>query len=90
MSADLPRRSVLSSHLGPESVLLDTDGKRYFRLNDTGQAIWRCIEAGMAREDIVAELTRKFDVDDAGARAEVERFIAELTAAGLLVDRDGT
>jgi hypothetical protein len=75
---------VLAAHLEAESVLLEMKRKRYFRLNETGQAIWRALEAGRPRDALVAELVQAFEVDDVTARAEVDRFIAELTAAGLL------
>ena len=90
MAEDTPSPSVLSSHLGPESVLLDLKGQQYFRLNDTGQAIWRALEAGMTRPAIIAELMQTFDVDETNAGAEVDRFIKELAAAGLLRGREET
>lgn len=80
----VPSRSVLAAHLDGESVLLEMNRKRYFRLNETGQAIWHALEAGRSRDALVAELIETFDVDEASARAEVERFMAELADAGLL------
>ena len=83
-----PSASVLAAHLDGESVLLEMKRKRYFRLNETGQAIWRALEAGLGREAIAAQLVQAFEVDDATARAEVERFLAELSAAELLAPAD--
>ncbi len=84
-----PGSSVLAAHLDGESVLLELKGKRYFRLNETGQAIWRALEAGLPAEAVVAELVRDFAVDGETARAEVERFLAELANRGLLEPRSG-
>ncbi len=84
-----PSSSVLAAHLDGESVLLELKGKRYFRLNETGQVIWRALEAGLPAEAAVAQLVRDFAVDGETARTEVERFMAELASRGLLEPRSG-
>ena len=75
---------VLAAHLEGESVLLHLGSKEYFRLNDTGAAIWKALERGLDEADIVAGLTREFDVDADTAAAEVRRTLGELRARGLL------
>jgi hypothetical protein len=84
MSRGVPNRSVLSAHLDAETFLLEMNGKSYFRLNETGQVIWRALEAGQDRDRIVAELTKAFEVDEPTARAEVDRFMAQLEEADLV------
>ncbi len=84
-----PSPSVLAAHLDMESVLLEMKRRRYFRLNETGQAIWRALEAGKSGAAVVAELVAAFDVDEATAAGEVERFLAELARAGLLEAQNG-
>jgi hypothetical protein len=75
---------VLTAHLEGEVVLLHLGSKQYFRLNETGAAIWKALERGVAEADIVVELTREFDVDADTAAVELRRTLSELTARGLL------
>ena len=80
--------TVLVAHLDGEAVVLEMDRKRYFRLNETGQAIWRALEAGRSREAAVDALVQAYDIDAATAGAAMDRFIADLQGAGLV--RSGT
>jgi hypothetical protein len=88
MAENDPTASVLAAHLDGESVLLHMDSKRYYRLNATGQAIWRALEAGHRGEALEAALLDEFEVDATTARAEIERFLRELAEAGLVREAD--
>lgn len=54
-------------------------------LNDTGKFLWERLETGAEVEELVSALLAEYDVDEATARAGVERFIAKLNENGLLV-----
>jgi hypothetical protein len=69
---------VLTAHLSGEAVLLHVGTKRYFRLNATAACIWRGLERGVAREQIVDELCARFDVTRPEADAAFGRQVAEL------------
>ena len=71
-------KDVLTAHLQGEAVLLHLDTKQYYRLNETGAAIWRCREEGIDLADIASQLVAEFDVDLATAKAEVQRVLGEL------------
>ena len=75
---------ALVAHLDGEAVLLHAGSKDYYRLNETGQVIWRVLEQGGDEDAVVAALTAAFEVDADEARRESNRIIAELLAAGLL------
>jgi hypothetical protein len=47
-------------------------------LNETGAAIWRCLEGGVDLADIASRLVAEFDVALATAEAEVQRVLGEL------------
>jgi len=71
-------KDVLTAHLQGEAVLLHLDTKQYYRLNETGAAIWRCLEEGVGLADIASRLVTEFDVELATAEAEVQRVLGEL------------
>jgi hypothetical protein len=78
-------KDALVAHLDREVVLLHAVTKDYFRLNETGQAIWRLIEEGRDVDGIIAGVLGAFEVEREVARAEVTRLLDELRDAGLLL-----
>ena len=81
-----PRTDLLTARLADEAVLLDLESKDYFRLNETGAAIWDGLERGLTPDMIEAELCDTFEVDPAEAAARVGEFLAELSRRGLIVE----
>jgi hypothetical protein len=53
-------------------------------LNGTGKFLWELIEKGSDVDSLVAALLVEYDVDEATARAGVERFVAKLNENGFL------
>jgi hypothetical protein len=76
---------VIFQVLEGAAVLLNLDTELYFRLNDVGAAMWRMLAEGTAPDQVVEELLPRYEVEAATLRADLERLIADLVAAGLLV-----
>ena len=55
-------------------------------LNETGKFLWERISEGAEINDLVKALLDEYDVDEATARASVERFVARLNENGFLAD----
>ena len=53
-------------------------------LNGTGKFLWERIAVGADVDSLVADLLAEYDVDEATARAAVERFVAKLESNGFL------
>ncbi len=54
------------------------------KLSDTGAFLWKLLEDGADREELVAKLLDEYLVDEAKAEADVDRFIERLNEVGLL------
>jgi hypothetical protein len=67
-----------------ELVALDVHGAEYLRSNRAGALIWRLLAEGSDRDALVAALAWKFGIDDRTAAADVDHFLGELRARGLL------
>ena len=60
-------------------VLLDIEGNQVLSLNETGMFLLDAIAAGTAGEDaLLSAMLGAFDVDETTARADLDRFLAEL------------
>jgi len=78
-SAGLSYREV-----GGELVVLDFDGSQYFTIHGSGVLLFEMLKEQRTREELVAALLARFDVDEMTARRGVDSFLADLTGAGLL------
>ena len=54
------------------------------KLSDSGAFLWKLLEEGATREELIAKLLDKYEVDEATASADVDRFIGKLEEADLL------
>jgi hypothetical protein len=67
-----------------ETVLLSLVDGKYFALDDVGGAVWEHLTAGKTLSEAVAILLADFEIDEETVRADVQRLVDELVAAGLL------
>lgn len=65
-------------------VALDVDATTYFAVNRTGATIWPLLAEGTRREELIARLVEVFGIDRSAAERDVDRFLEQLTARGLL------
>ena len=80
----IPSSDVLVAHLAGEAVLLNLADKSYYRLNETAALIWSSIESGASREEILAALLKRYEVDEASAREQLDGVISDLVRRNLL------
>jgi hypothetical protein len=66
-----------------EAAVLDLDARALYTLNATAKRIFERAREGASVDAIVEELGREFDAPES-LRADVERFLAEARARGLL------
>jgi hypothetical protein len=70
---------------GDEVVLLCLRSSAYFSVNPTGAVLLdRLRTGGASHDELTAALVDEFHVDPAAAALDVDAFVLELAAAGLL------
>jgi Coenzyme PQQ synthesis protein D (PqqD) len=67
-----------------EVVALEGGTSTYVVANRSGALLWQALARGSSRPELVARLVETYDIDAARAESDVESFLAELTARGLL------
>jgi pyrroloquinoline quinone biosynthesis protein D len=70
--------------IGGEGVLLALDSKILRGLNPAGSRVWELIDGRRSTDEIAAQLVEEFDVELRQARQEVETFVDQLLAKGLV------
>ena len=53
-------------------------------LNEAGAFLWQLLESDTTIDDVVSEMLKQYDVDEATAQKDVEKFVAQLREASLL------
>jgi hypothetical protein len=70
---------------GAELVILDLTGGEYFALDAMGTRVWNDLAKGRPLADVVDELAHEYQVDQARLWGDLEAFLNELIAKGLLL-----
>lgn len=67
-----------------EVVALDESALVYLNANSSGAVLWRALASGATREDLVGALLGEFEVAETTAGEDVDRFLADLEARGII------
>ena len=88
MTTPAPHEHVVSTEFeGGEGVLVDLNTKRYYQLNETAMLVWRGLERGLTADDIVREMTARYEVTPERASSSVEKLIKSLGSYQLVAPR---
>ena len=55
-------------------------------VNETGGFLWKLLENGAEKEELIARMTDEYDVDRETAARDVDAFLAQLQAKNLLTE----
>ncbi len=75
---------VFTEFEGDEGVLVDLNSKRYYTLNETATLIWRGLEKGLSKDEIVKQMTARYDVTPEHAAASLDALLRSLQSHRLL------
>ena len=64
-------------------IVLHAGESRMFSLNGMGLWFWQQLETPKRKSELVSAMLQGYEVDEATAAQEVERFLGDLTAKGL-------
>jgi hypothetical protein len=75
----------LSSDLGSETIVLDTNTHNYWGLNRVTARIWHLVQEPRSFSQVVAALQEQFDVSREQCEREVRDILVEMEENGLVV-----
>ncbi|MDQ2714613.1 MAG: PqqD family protein [Chloroflexota bacterium] len=79
--------AVLWRELDGEAVLLDPALGCSYNLNRIGTLVWKLLDGGHSRDDIVAAICAAYEVEQAQARQDVDALLADLRQNNLLSEQ---
>lgn len=78
---------VLMRDLGDEAVVLHLPSQTYFGLDAVGARTWTLLATSPSIQAAFESLLAEYDVEPGVLRADLETFVSELVARGLLETR---
>lgn len=74
--------------LDGEIIVLDLESDRYLSVNRTGARLWRALESGTTRAELVDGLVGAHGVERSTAERDVDAFLARARELGWIVESD--
>jgi hypothetical protein len=84
----LLRRPAVERRLDDDRVLIDVIGRATYVLNPTAWASWELCDGRRTADQVVSELARRYQVDEATVTPGFLRVLTVLEAAELVVEAD--
>lgn len=86
MSGQVYRRAVdlLEAEINDELVALDPARGSCFGLNNVAADVWRKLERPRSFDELRAELLDEYDVTESQCTEELEEFLGQMKAKGLI------
>lgn len=72
------------TEIDDEVVVMSLASGDFFSLTGSARAIWLALDAQPNRAGLIAALAAQFDADPVDIAVDVDAFLAQLNAAGLL------
>jgi len=84
-------QDIIARQIAGETLLVPIRGdlagmQRLFALDKVGEYIWQLLDAPIDCDLIVQSVLANFEVDQEQAQADVQGFLEELLAAGLILE----
>lgn len=84
----VPRPDVRAVREPGATVLMDSAGGKYFKLNVTGSVIWDALSARKSHSEILADLQTRFPKAGPRLRSDLDSLLEQLSRCGLIIPRE--
>lgn len=82
------RPDVRYQPVGDEGVVVRQEAAEVLILNEVGTRILALLDQGLAPTEMIDRLAEEFDADQERLAADLDAFLADLSAAGLIEEID--
>lgn len=84
MNYKINTEKIMFTQVGDDGVLYDTEENTYVSVNETLYKILRGIDAGLSKDEIVAQLLEEYDVSEEQCFEEVEAALEKLISKNIV------
>lgn len=84
LKSDFVLKRIANSYIVVPVRSRAVDFSGVIKLSESGAFLWDILAEGADREDLISAMTAEYEVDEATASADIDRFIAKLREADLI------
>ena len=84
LKSDYILKKIAGSYVVIPVRTRSVDFSGIIKLTESGAFLWKKLEDGAEHDDLLAAMLEEYDVDEATASADIDRFIEKLREADLL------
>ena len=81
-----PSSTALARRDGDDLLILDRASGDYLGVSGAGVRMWELLTSGLDRDAVADALLEELDVDRGTVLADLDAFVADLVARGLVVE----
>ena len=75
---------LVAADLDGELVMMDAEAGRYYGISGVGARAFELLESPISIQGLVETITREYDVEEERCRSDLQTFVQELMANGLI------
>jgi hypothetical protein len=79
-------RDHVATSIGAETAVMSIKRGRYYAVGSVAERIWQMLEAPVSPREITEHLLEEYDIAPEQCGREVDAFLSELIAEGLVVE----
>lgn len=79
------RNDIMTADMNGSAVTMDIMTGKYYNMGETGGVIWNMLEKEMTVKDLVAGLTKEYDISEETCIKDITPFLETLIEKGLLI-----
>lgn len=76
---------ILAADMDGETVMMDADTGKYYKLSEIGGRIWTLTKEPISREELIRALTDEYDVDRDQCEEDIAPFMEQMIQNGLIL-----
>ena len=78
-------KDVIASNMGQEKVMLSIANGKYYNLGEIGGDIWDLLKEPKSTNQLITELVKVYDIEQAQCEHQVLAFIKQLLDENLII-----
>lgn len=77
-------KSVSTSEIDNEKVMIDFETGKYFMIKGVGNDIWEKVQSEISVDDLISSLLSEYEIDEPTCETQVIAFLDKLNEYGFL------
>jgi len=78
--------TILATDMDGDLVMMNIERGEYVGLKGIGPRLWALLEQPGSVDDLVAVVTREYEIDDATCRRDIQGFLDQMIAKGMVLE----